>query len=171
VHPGGTLAVPFPRHVGQLPVSYNRRPTSFRWYVDLTREPLWPFGYGLSYTTFTVSNVRVTPATIAPDGTAQVSADVTNTGVRAGDEVVQLYVQHLGSTVERPIRELKGYKRVALKPGETRMVELPLAAASLAYWDSGGHHWVVEPEAVRIQVGASSTDIRLEKSITVTGLR
>src|SRR5206468_980355 len=82
--------------------------------VDLSREPLWPFGYGLSYTTFSLANVRVTPATIAADGTAQVSADVTNTGARAGDEVVQLYIRDVVSSVTRPIKELRGFERVSL---------------------------------------------------------
>ena len=169
-NPGGRLPVTFYRSVEDLP-SFEDYRMAGRTYRFFKGTPLYPFGHGLSYTTFAYKDLRTSADTLAADGTITVRVDVTNSGKRAGDEVVQLYVQHLGSTVERPIRELKGYKRVALKPGETRMVELPLAAASLAYWDSGGHHWVVEPEAVRIQVGASSADIRLEKPITVTGVR
>ncbi len=169
-NPGGRLPVTFYRSVEDLP-SFEDYRMAGRTYRFFKGTPLYPFGHGLSYTTFVYKDLRTSADTLPADGKITVRVDVTNSGKQTGDEVVQLYVQHLGSTVERPIRELKGYKRVALKPGETRMVELPLAAASLAYWDSGGHHWVVEPEAVRIQVGASSTDIRLEKSITVTGLR
>ncbi len=169
-NPGGRLPVTFYRSVEDLPPFEDYRMAG-RTYRFFKGTQLYPFGHGLSYTTFAYKDLRTSADTLPADGTITVRVDVTNSGKQTGDEVVQLYVQHLGSTVERPIRELKGYKRVALKPGETRMVELPLAAASLAYWDSGGHHWVVEPEAVRIQVGASSTDIRLEKSITVTGLR
>ncbi len=169
-NPGGRLPVTFYRSVEDLP-SFEDYRMAGRTYRFFKGTPLYPFGHGLSYTTFAYKDLRTSADTLAADGTITVRVDVTNSGKRAGDEVVQLYVQHLGSTVERPIRELKGYKRVALKPGETRTVELPLAAASLAYWDSGGHHWVVEPEAVRIQVGASSADIRLEKPITVTGVR
>src|SRR6266516_4073352 len=169
-NPGGRLPVTFYRSVEDLP-SFDDYRMAGRTYRFFKGTPLYPFGHGLSYTTFAYKDLRTSADTLPADGTIMVRVDVTNSGKQTGDEVVQLYVQHLGSTVERPIRELKGYKRVALKPGETRMVELPLAAASLAYWDSGGHHWVVEPEAVRIQVGASSTDIRLEKPITVTGVR
>ena len=169
-NPGGRLPVTFYRSVEDLP-SFEDYRMAGRTYRFFKGTPLYPFGHGLSYTTFVYKDLRTSADTLPADGTIMVRVDVTNSGKQTGDEVVQLYVQHLGSTVERPIRELKGYKRVALKPGETRMVELPLAAASLAYWDSGGHHWVVEPEAVRIQVGASSADIRLDKPITVTGLR
>jgi len=169
-NPGGRLPVTFYRSVEDLP-SFEDYRMAGRTYRFFKGTPLYPFGHGLSYTMFAYKDLRTSADTLPADGRITVRVDVTNSGKRAGDEVVQLYVQHLGSTVERPIRELKGYKRVALKPGETRTVELPLAAASLAYWDSGGHHWVVEPEAVRIQVGASSADIRLEKPITVTGVR
>ncbi len=169
-NPGGRLPVTFYRSVEDLP-SFEDYRMAGRTYRFFKGTPLYPFGHGLSYTMFAYKDLRTSADTLPADGRITVRVDVTNSGKQTGDEVVQLYVQHLGSTVERPIRELKGYKRVALKPGETRTVELPLAAASLAYWDSGGHHWVVEPEAVRIQVGASSADIRLEKPITVTGVR
>jgi len=169
-NPGGRLPVTFYRSADDLP-SFEDYRMAGRTYRFFKGTPLYPFGHGLSYTTFGYKDLRTSADTLPADGRITVRVDVTNSGKRAGDEVVQLYVQHLGSTVERSIRELKGYKRVALKPGETRTVELPLAAASLAYWDSGGHHWVVESEAVRIQVGASSTDIRLDKPITVTRVR
>jgi len=92
---------------------------------------------------------------------------VTNTGKRAGDEVVQLYVEHVGSKVERPIRDLRGYQRVTLTPGQTRTVSFRLPAKSFAYWNTDKHAWVVEPEQVRLRVGASSSDLRVDKTITV----
>jgi len=155
VNPGGKLPLTIPRHVGQLPVYYNRRSTSFRSYVDLTREPLWPFGYGLSYTTFSLANVRVTPATIAPDGTAQVSAEVTNAGSRAGDEVVQLYIRDVVSSVTRPIKELRGFERVSLAPGEKKTVTFALGPDALALIDRRMRR-VVEPGRFDVMVGTSS---------------
>ena len=96
-----------------------------------------------------------------------VSVDVTNTGTRDGDEVVQLYVTHEGSSVERPKEDLRGYRRVSLAPGETKTVSLKVAAKSLAYWNAQRHGWIVESEPIRLRVGASSADIRLEKTIRV----
>jgi beta-glucosidase len=133
--------------------------------------PLYPFGYGLSYTTFAYSTLRTSADTLAADDTITVRVNVTNTGTRAGDEVVQLYVQHPSSVVARPIRQLVDFSRVTLRPGETRTVALPLAASSLAYWSTTSHGWRVEHEPVRIEVGASSADIRLERTITVVGAR
>jgi len=156
VNPGGKLPVTIPRHVGQLPVYYNRRPTSFRSYVDLTREPLWPFGYGLSYTTFAVSNVRVSPGVIASDGTAQVSADVANTGTRAGDEVVQVYIRDVVSSVTRPTKELRAFERVSLQPGERRTVTFALGPEALSLVDRRMQR-VVEPGRFDVMVGTSST--------------
>jgi beta-glucosidase len=101
------------------------------------------------------------------DGSVTVSIDVTNTGKRAGDEVVQLYVQHVGSAVERPVRELKGYARISLTPGEMRTVTFRLSASALAYWSVERHGWVVEQDTIRIQVGASSADIRGEVAVKV----
>jgi beta-glucosidase len=104
---------------------------------------------------------------VSASGSVTVSVDVTNTGARAGDEVVQLYAQHMGSRVARPIKELRGFKRVTLEPGQTRTVRLPLAVSSLAYWDSASTGWIVEGEPVRLLVGASSADIRLDRTIRV----
>ncbi len=108
---------------------------------------------------------------VAGDDSLTVRVDVTNTGARAGDEVVQLYVQHVSSSVARPIKALAGYQRITVQPGATRTVELKLAGSSLAYWNVERHAWVVEPEAVRLQVGASSADIRLETTINVVNRR
>jgi beta-glucosidase len=97
-----------------------------------------------------------------------VSVDVTNSGKRAGDEVVQMYVEHVGSAVERPIRELRGYRRLTLAPGETATVQMPLPISSLAYWDESSHRWAVEADRARIRVGASSADLRLDRVIRIT---
>ena len=94
---------------------------------------------------------------------------VQNSGTRLGDEVVQLYVQHVGSAVERPIKQLRGFKRIALKPGESQTVQIPLKGADLAYWDAAKQSWVVENDKVKIMVAASSADVRLDKTVDVTG--
>lgn len=156
INPGGKLPISFPRATGQIPVHYNRRPTSFRGYVDLTREPLWVFGHGLSYTTFSVSNPRVSPATIPVGGRATVSVDVANTGSRPGDEVVQLYIRDVVSSVTRPVKELAGFERVTLKPGETRTVSFTLDADALSLVDRHMKR-VVEPGAFDLLIGTSST--------------
>jgi len=155
INPGGKLPVTIPRHVGQLPVYYNRRPTSFRSYVDSTRAPLWPFGYGLSYTTFSISNVRVAPAVIPPDGTAQVSADIKNTGSRAGDEVVQLYIRDVVSSVTRPVKELRGFERVSLEPGERKTITFSVGPDALSLVD-GRMQRIVEPGRFEVMVGTNS---------------
>jgi beta-glucosidase len=118
VNPGGKLPISVPRHVGQLPVYYGRKPTSFRPYLDLTREPLFPFGHGLSYTSFKLDNVRISPEKIGPAGRATVTVDVTNTGPRPGDEVVQLYIRDRVASVTQPVKQLRGFERVTLAPGE-----------------------------------------------------
>jgi beta-glucosidase len=138
-----------------------------RTYRFFKGTPLYPFGFGLSYTTFAYKNIRTSAESMAKDGSVTVSVDVTNTGSRAGDEVVQLYVRHEGSAVERPKQDLRGYSRVELAPGETKTVTIRLDAKSLAYWNAGEHRWVVEVEPIRLRVGASSADIRLEKTVRV----
>ena len=124
VNPGGKLPVSFPRSVGQLPLFYNRKPTAMRGYLFASTRPLFPFGHGLSYTTFAYSAPTVSPARIPPDGRATVSVEVTNTGERAGDEVVQLYIRDEVSRATRPVMELKGFRRITLAPGERRTVTL-----------------------------------------------
>jgi beta-glucosidase len=167
INPGGKLPVSFPRHVGQLPVYYNRRPTSFRSYVDLTRAPLWPFGYGLSYTTFAVSNVKVSPATIGIAGRTMVTADVTNTGRRAGDEVVQLYIRDTVSSVTRPAKELRGFERVTLGPGEKKTVTFTLGTGALSLINRQMQR-VVEPGRFDVMVGTSSSDLTTVELEVVT---
>ena len=157
-NPGGKLPVTIPRSAGQLPVYYNRRPTSYRDYLDLKREPLWPFGFGLSYTTFTVTNVSVSPATIGPAGRADVMADVTNTGAVKGDEVVQLYIHEVVSSVTRPTKELRGFERVTLNPGEKRTVKFTLGPGELSLINRQMKR-VVEPGKFEIMVGTSSMQL------------
>jgi beta-glucosidase len=159
VNPGGKLPVTFPRHTGQLPVYYNRRPTSFRSHLDLTREPLWPFGHGLSYTTFQLSSPQVTPATIGPGARATVSVEVANTGSRAGDEVVQLYIRDLVSSVTRPTKELRGFERVSLGPGEKKTVTFTLGPEALSLVDRRMER-VVEPGKFDVMVGTSSANLK-----------
>jgi beta-glucosidase len=138
-----------------------------RTYRFFKGTPLYPFGFGLSYTTFAYKNIRTSAESMAKDGSVTVSVDVTNSGTRAGDEVVQLYVRHEGSSVERPKQDLRGYRRVELAPGATQTVSFQVDAKSLAYWNASEHRWVVESEPIRLRVGASSADIRLEKAIRI----
>ena len=158
VNPGGKLPVTFPRQSGQLPVYYNRRPTSFRSHLDLTREPLWAFGFGLSYTTFRLDELKVASSTISPDGRTDVSVRVTNTGSRVGDEVVQLYIRDQVSSVTRPIKELRGFARVTLKPGESKTVSFALGPEELSMIDRRMQR-VVEPGRFDIMVGTSATPV------------
>jgi beta-glucosidase len=169
-NPGGRLPVTFYRGVAELP-RFDDYSMAHRTYRFFDGVPLYPFGHGLSYTTFRYGRLTTSADTLRRGGTISVSVDVTNTGARAGDEVVQLYVRHLGSRVARPIKDLRGYQRVTLRPRERRTVTFRLPASALAYWDTGTHGWVVEDEPVRLQVGASSADIRLETTITVAGGR
>jgi beta-glucosidase len=165
-NPAGRLPVTFYRSTNDLPAFTDYRMAG-RTYRFFDGVPLYPFGHGLSYTTFSYGNLRTSADSMRADGSIAVQVDVTNVGARAGDEVVQLYVQHAGSKVDRPKQDLRGYARVSLKPGETRTVSLPLAAKSLAYWDSTSRRWIVEPEPVRVQIGSSSANIRLQKTILI----
>jgi beta-glucosidase len=166
-NPAGRLVQTWPKSLDQVPpmMDYNIR--HGRTYQYFKGEPLYPFGFGLSYTTFDYSRLRTSSSRLAPDGTLTVRVNVRNTSKRAGEEVVQLYVKHLDSKVERPAKELKGFQRVALKPGETKTVALPLLATSLAYWDTNRKGMVVEPDRVELSVGGSSADERLQTRITV----
>jgi beta-glucosidase len=156
VNPGGKLPVTFPRHTGQLPVYYNRRPTSFRNHLDLTREPLWGFGFGLSYTTFQLDDLRVASPAIGPGGRTEVTVRVRNSGARAGDEVVQLYIRDQVSSVTRPVKELRGFARVTLQPGESKSVSFTLGPDELSLIDRRMQR-VVEPGRFDIMVGTSAT--------------
>jgi beta-glucosidase len=167
VNPGGRLVQTWPKAIEQLPpmLDYNIR--NGRTYLYFKGRPLYPFGYGLSYTTFAYSNLRVNSAKLKAQGEISVSVDIHNTGKCAGDEVVQMYVKHLNSRVERPLQELRGFKRVTVKPNETKTVTLPLRAETLAYWDKDRHRFVVEPGKISIMFGCSSADIKLQETIDV----
>ena len=154
-NPGGKLTISFPRSVGQLPLYYNRKPTARRGYLFANREPLFPFGFGLSYTTFAYSNLKVNPARIGAAGETKVSVTVTNTGKRAGDEIVQLYIRDLVSSVTRPIMELKDFKRISLAAGESKTVEFVITPDKLSFLDVNMKS-VVEPGWFDIMVGTSS---------------
>jgi len=166
-NPAGRLPVTFYGSVSDLPAFDDYRMAG-RTYRFFKGQPLYPFGHGLSYTTFTYANLRTSADSAGTNDTLLVSVDVANSGKRSGDEVVQMYVEHVGSSVERPIRDLRGYRRLTLEPGETRAVQLPLPISSLAYWDGNGHRWVVEADQVRIRIGASSADLRLDHVVQIT---
>jgi beta-glucosidase len=166
-NPAGRLPITFPMAEGQLPLSYNHKPTGRGDdYVDLTGMPLFPFGFGLSYTSFDYSALRLDPAAIDTSGTVTIRCTVRNTGTRAGDEVAQLYLRDVLASVARPVMELKGFSRVSLAPGESKEVTFRLGPTELRMLD-GDMHWVVEPGVFRVMVGASSKDIRLRGELLV----
>ena len=167
-NPGGRLVQTFPKSLDQVPAKMDYDIRHGRTYMYFQGEPLYPFGYGLSYTTFRYANLRTSAAVLRAGGEVTVSVDVTNTGKRKGDEVVQLYVKHFNSAVGRPIKELKGFRRVTLLPGQTRSVALPLKAETLAYWDMARQRWEVEADQVKVMMGGSSADVKLEKTVAVT---
>lgn len=162
-NPGGRLPVSVPRHVGQLPVYYNKPAPLSHDYVEMSAQPLYPFGFGLSYTTFEYSGLTVKKHN---DGSCDVSFTVTNTGTRQGDEVTQLYLRHRNASVVQPERQLKAFQRITLEPGESRQVSLHLDRKAFAIVD-GNMNWVVEQGAVDIMIGASSTDIRLTQQVAI----
>jgi beta-glucosidase len=161
-NPSGRLPVSFPRTVGQLPIYYNHKPTAKRGYLYTSKEPLFPFGHGLSYTTFAYSDLKVSPQQIGPAGSASVTVTVTNTGRRAGEEVVQLYVTDLVSSVTRPVIELKDFKRVSLAPGESKTVTFTITPDKLSFLDLDMRR-TVEPGWFDIMVGTSSVNHRKVK--------
>jgi len=174
VNPGGKLPVTFPRNVGQSPMYYNmkttgRPPTDQKYtskYLDVPVTPLYPFGFGLSYTQFRLSNLQLSARSIRPDGKLDVSVEVENTGRRAGDEVVQLYIRDVAASVTRPIRELKGFERVTLGPGEKRRVTFTLGPEHLGLYNRE-MRYVVEPGTFKVFAGNSSVG-GLEASFEVT---
>lgn len=173
--PSGRLPITFPRSVDDLPPFDNESEEVTYGFLHGYRhvdaegtEPEFPFGFGLSYTTFAYSNLELGSATVPPDGMLSVHVDVTNTGQVAGDEVVQLYVAYQGSAVERAPKDLKAFQRVHLAPAETQNVTLELPARDLAYWDVATGGWVVEPIAYEVHVGPSSRDLPLEGVFSIT---
>jgi beta-glucosidase len=173
-NPSGKLPVTVPRHAGQLPVYYNYKKSKDYWirnawgraYADLDPKPLYPFGHGLSYTSFDYANLRLSAREIGPGGSVEISADVKNSGGRFGRETVQLYIQDVISSVSTPVKELKGFAKVALEPGQTRTVTFTLTPDELALLDRHLER-VVEPGEFKVMIGASSEDIRLSGSFVV----
>lgn len=157
-NPGGKLPITFPRSVGILPAYYNKKPSVDRSFLFTNKEPLFPFGHGLSYTTFIYENLNVSPNRIRPPGKAVVSVDITNTGRITGDEVIQMYIRDVVSSVTRPVKELKDFKRITLKPGETKTVNFTIIPDKLSFLDENMNN-VVEPGMFDIMVGSSSTDV------------
>lgn len=160
INPGGKLTVSIPRSAGDLPIFYNRHPSArARNYVEGPVRPLFPFGHGLSYTSFDVSAPRLSKSQIRIDETVFVDIDVTNTGKRVGDEVVQVYIRDDVSSVPRPVLELKRFERVSLKPGETRTVRFEIDPDTLAFWDAD-MKWTVEPGTFTVSAGTSSVSLK-----------
>ena len=174
VNPGGKLPVTFPRTVGQVPIYYNHMNTgrppepSTRYnskYLDLPWTPQFPFGFGLSYTQFKITNLQLSDASIARNGQLKVSVEVQNVGKRAGDQVVQLYIRDIAASMTRPVKELKGFKRISLKPGETQRIEFTLGPEHLGFYNRE-MKYVVEAGEFKVMVGSSSEDV-IEKSFEV----
>lgn len=165
-NPGGKLPVTIPRSVGQLPIYYNAKPSAHRGYLFESKEPLYPFGHGLSYTTFKIGPPRLSATRIRKGESVTVSVDVRNTGPIAGDEVVQLYVRDVVSSVTRPVKELKGFRRVTLAPGESTTVELTLDATAFAFWNEA-MRFEIEPGEFQIMVGPDSVNLK-SASLTIT---
>jgi beta-glucosidase len=163
-NPGGKLPITIPRSAGHLPAFYNHKPTARRGYLFDDVSPLYPFGFGLSYTTFAIANMRLAKKRIKRGASTRVSADVTNTGARAGSETVQLYIRDLFSSATRPMKELKGFRRIVLNPGETRTVAFDITPELLAFYDAR-MKYTVEPGDFEIMVGNSSRDADLQKVI------
>jgi beta-glucosidase len=163
-NPGGKLPISFPRSVGHVPVFYNYKPSARRGYLFDEVSPLYAFGFGLSYTSFAITNPRLTKKTINRSGSTRLLVEVTNTGKRAGTEVVQLYIRDLVSSVTRPVKELKGFQKVQLQPGESTTVTLEITADQLAFYNVNMKH-VVEPGDFEIMVGNSSRDVDLQKLV------
>jgi beta-glucosidase len=179
VNPGGKLPVTFPRVVGQVPIYYNHMNTgrppeaNNRYtskYLDIPWTPLFPFGYGLSYTQFKITNLQLSAQSIPANGKLTVTVDVENVGKRTGDEVVQLYIRDVAASMTRPVKELKGFQRVTLQPGEKRRVEFVLTAAQLGFWNRE-MRFVVEPGEFKVMVGPNSEDLLETKFEVATAKR
>ncbi len=171
--PGGKLPISVPRSAGQIPVYHYHKPSGGRSqfssnYVDLPAKPLYPFGFGLSYTTFEYSSLRLSQKKVDSMGTVEISCNVKNVGAVAGDEVVQLYIHDREATITRPVQELAGFCRIRLKPGEARTVSFALKPTQLAFYNLD-MTLVVEPGNMDVMLGSSSEDIRLRGEFEITG--
>lgn len=167
-NPGGKLPITFPQFVGQVPLYYNHKPTGRGDdYNDMSGKPLFPFGFGLSYTTFSYSNLQIAPKQVSSSGKVQVSVDLQNVGDRKGAEVVQLYLHDPVASVTRPVKELKGFKRITLEPREKKTVTFEISKNELQFLDAQMKN-VVEPGTIEVMIGSSSDDIRLQSSFEIT---
>jgi beta-glucosidase len=174
-NPGGKLPITFPRSAGQLPVYYNAKPAGKQshWYTDYVSEPvipLYPFGHGLSYTSFEYSDLSIGQKQVRAGGSVDISVHVKNTGPVAGDEIVQLYTYDEFASSPRPARELRGYRRLTLEPGEARTVHFHLPVDQLAFHDAN-LHLIVEAGTIDVMIGSSSEDIRLCGEFEIVGER
>jgi beta-glucosidase len=167
-NPGGKMPYTVYENANQVPAMDEYDITKGFTYMYIKGEPLYPFGHGLSYTTFQYSNIAVSAPQIRGDGQVTIRAEVRNTGSRAGDEVVQLYVRDVESSVKRPSKELRGFERISLKAGESKTVSFTIPAEKLAFYDVKTHAFVVEPGQFELMVGSSAEDIRLRQNIQVT---
>jgi beta-glucosidase len=159
-NPSGKLTITIPRASGQVPIYYNYKPGSRLYdYVDVSSKPLFPFGYGLSYTSFEYADPALSATTMQPNGSATVSVAVTNTGQRAGDEIVQFYIRQKTSSVTRPVKELKGFQRITLAPGEQKIVTFPVDRGTLEFHDIHMTR-TVEPGDVDLMVGPNSDELK-----------
>ena len=165
VNPGGKLPMSFPRDVGQIPISYNELPTGrpadptnkyTSKYLDVPNTPQYSFGYGLSYTTFALSNLHLSAGSVSTSGSLTVTADLTNTGSVAGDDVAQLYTDQDGTSILQPVRRLNGFQRVTLAPGQTKTVTFTLGPSNIGFYNNQGQ-FEVDPGVVNVYVGDSST--------------
>ena len=175
VNPGGKLPLSWPQVAGAEPLYYNHnlthdpedRPGFTSRYWDISSKPLYPFGYGLSYTTFKYSGLHLSKSSMATDGSNEVSVDVTNTGTVAGDAVAQVYIHQRYGSASRPVRQLKGFERIALQPGETKTLKFTLGKDELQFWSPQSKQWVVEPSTFDVWAGGDSTaSLHAEFSVT-----
>jgi len=172
-NPGGKLPITFPRAVGQIPIYYNHKPSGGRshWYGDYVSQsskPLFPFAHGLSYTRFVFDNLQVEPQQVGTEGKVEIGVDVKNTGEREGDQVVQLYVHDVLASLTRPVKELKGFKRITLAPGKKKTVTFTLFVSQLGFYNLD-MEFVVEPGTIEVMIGSSSDDIRLTGELKIVG--
>ena len=169
MNPAGRVTETWSTSVRQFPpmLDYNIR--DGRTYMYSKEKPLYAFGNGMSYTKFAYSNLRLSRKSVTPDGIVGVTLDVRNTGDRNGDGVVQLYITHICSAVQRPIQELKAFHRVSIQAGTTEKVSFDLPASALAYWDQTHHAFRVESDRVEVRVGAASDDIRVKGAFSILG--
>lgn len=167
IDPGGRLVQTWPDSLSQLPPMMDYDIRHGKTYMYFKEKPLYPFGFGLSYTTFKYANMKVEYAPTSGDTDIAVSIEITNTGERSGDEVVQLYAKHLNSKVERPIKELRDFKRITLKPNEKKTVTLAFKQDDLSYWDTTLKRFVLENDKVQLQIGSSSADIKETQTIDI----